>query len=236
MTVIQSQYFYLATLIPAILLSMWAQFRVRNTFNKYGEVVNSRRITGAQAARAVLDANGLQHVDIVPTRGFLTDHYDPRTDTIALSEGVYNGISVAAIGVATHEVGHAIQFNTNYVPVKVRNALVPVVSLTSKASPYLILIGLVLYASSNVSFGWYLALAGVIFFALSTLFHLVTLPLELNASNRAKKQLGEVLAIDNQELKGVRKVLSAAALTYLSALIVSLLNLLRLIGMLGRKR
>ncbi len=225
---------YFLLLIPAILLSLWAQVKVKSTYAKYAGVRNTRGITGAQAARAILDANGLNHVQIVQIAGTLTDHYDPRSETISLSGDIYSGTSVSAVGIAAHEVGHAIQHNRNYVPVKLRSALVPVVNLSSGISWIMILAGLFINSMSGNDFGYYIAVAGVLLFSLATVFQLVTLPVELNASRRAREQVNVLFMPDECEKTGIKKVLSAAALTYVAALFVSVVNLLRVISMVNR--
>lgn len=222
---------YIILLIATIILTLWAQIRVKSVYNKYNKVANSRGITGAQAAREILDANGLYDVAVEPIAGQLTDHYDPRTDVISLSEAVYNGTSISAVGIAAHEVGHAIQHSKKYVPVAVRTALVPAVNFSSRFSWFLIIGGLLINSFAATEYGYYIAVGGVILFSLATLFHFVTLPVEYNASNRAKKQLNAVLALDSTDLKGARKVLGAAALTYVAALASSLLSLIRVISM-----
>lgn len=236
LNIISSPLFYFVGLVPAMILAIWAQIRVKTTFNKYSGISNSRGITGAQAARALLDTNGLSDVEINVIPGDLNNFYDPRTNSLSLSQAVYSSTSIAAIGIAAHEVGHAIQSENDYLPLKVRSALVPVVNFTSRTSMLLIVIGLLFSAFAGSELGWYISVLGVIFFAFSTIFHLVTLPLELNASGRAKKQLREVLAISDESMRGVNKMLSAAALTYVAALTTSIINLLRLIGMVSRGR
>lgn len=227
---------YFLLLIPAIILTIWAQIRVKSAYKKFSQVGNSRGMTGAQAARAILDANGLYDVEIVPIAGNLTDNYNPKNNVVSLSEGVYNSSSVAAIGIAAHEVGHAIQHSKGYIPVKIRSAMVPAVNFGSRISWILIMVGLLIEGFSGSDFGYYLAVFGVILFSLATIFHLVTLPVEYNASRRAKALLGSTLAFGSEDIKGVRKVLNAAALTYVAALAVSLINLLRVISMVSRRR
>ena len=223
-------------LIVAIIISLIAQVKVKTTYSKFARIGNSMGLTGGQAAREILDANGLQAVDIKVIAGTLTDHYDPRDNTISLSQDIYYGKSVAAVGIAAHEVGHAIQHSKNYVPVRIRSAMVPAVNLSSNLSWILIMIGLFINAMAKTSAGYYLAVAGVILFALATLFHIVTLPVEFNASRRARAQVADLLSPGAEDSKGIRKVLSAAAMTYVAALIVSLANLLRVIQIVGRSR
>ncbi len=224
-------YTYLVIVLPMLILTMIAQARVTSTYQKYAKVASRRGITAEEAVRGILQANGLTDVAITRVAGNLTDHYDPRSNSIALSDTVYGNTSVAAIGVAAHEAGHAIQHATGYLPVKIRTAIVPVTQFGAKLSTPLVILGLLL--------GFYpLAYVGILLFGLTTVFQLVTLPTEFDASHRAMKALeGGYLAED--ELQGTRKVLSAAAMTYLAALFVSLASLLRLILIVngnGRRR
>ena len=211
---------YVILLIPVFLLSLWAQFQVSGRFKRYSAVTNRRRLTGAQAADAVLRAHGVYNVPIRPCRGNLTDHYDPRDNTVYLSESVYNAPTVAAVGVAAHEAGHAVQYAVGYAPVRLRSAIVPVTNLGSRCSMILLLIGLLFYSQS-------LFLVGILLFSLTTFFQLVTLPVEFNASRRALETIEGRNLLDHEELTGARKVLRAAALTYVAALLMSALQLLR---------
>ena len=211
---------YVLLLIPVLILSVWAQIQVSSSFRKYSQVPNRRHLTGAQAAEAVLRAHGVYDVPIRPCRGNLTDHYDPRDNTIYLSEDVYAAPTVAAVGVACHEAGHAVQYAVGYGPIKVRSAIIPVTQIGSQLSFILLLIGLVLYSQS-------LFLVGILLFSLTTIFQLVTLPVEFNASHRALETIDGQGLLDGEELQGARKVLRAAALTYVAALLMSLLQLLR---------
>ena len=214
-------------LIPAIIFTMYAQAKVKGAYRKYLQVPCRRRITGRQAARMILDSNGLGHVPIEMTAGTLTDHYDPSRDIMRLSEQVYNGTSIAAVSIAAHESGHAIQDGTAYGFLKFRNAIAPAVNLVSTVSWPLILIGLVIIWQGNVTAGNMIFDIGIIFFAVVVLFHTVTLPVEVNASRRAITQLVELGIIDETESKGSRKVLSAAAMTYVAALATAVANLVR---------
>lgn len=225
---------YVVYVLPAVIFAMWASAHVNSTYNKYKNQLSARGITGAQAARMVLDANGLYHVRIEQVAGELSDHFDPRTNVVRLSQGVYDNTSTAAIGIACHEVGHAIQHATGYVPVKIRTAIVPITNLGSKLSMPLILIGLVLGAFSEWMF--MLVYAGIACFALSTVFQLVTLPTEFNASRRAMDSIQTYNILSDDELRGTRKVLTAAAMTYVAALAVSVMQLLRLLLLAGRRR
>lgn len=203
---------YVLLLIPVMLLSLWAQFQVSGNFRRYNAVNNRRHLTGAQAAEAVLRAHGVFDVGIRMCRGHLTDHYDPRDNTIYLSEEVYNAPTIAAVGVAAHEAG----------PVRLRTAIIPITQLGSNLSMILLLIGLFLYSQT-------LFLVGIILFSFTTFFQLVTLPVEFNASHRAIETIGGSGLLDEDELYGARKVLRAAALTYVAALLMSLVQLLRFV-------
>ena len=218
-------------LIPAMIFALWAQARVNSTFKRYAKVHCRRGLTGAEAARRVLDAAGLYNVRIEHIRGHLTDHYDPRENVIRLSDATFNSTGIAAVGVAAHEAGHAVQHAQGYVPVKLRAAIIPITNIGSKLSMPLFLLGLIFAGGSYVGggIGETLMLTGILFFSFSTLFQLVTLPTEFNASSRAMKALedGGVLAAD--ELPAAKKTLSAAAMTYVAALATSLASLLRLI-------
>ena len=215
-------YYYLILVVPALLISLWAQFKVKSTFNRYEQVYARQGITAAQAARRILDQNGLYGVRIEMTGGKLTDHYDPRTNVIRLSQSVYNSPSVAALGVAAHEAGHAVQYGVNYLPIKIRNGLVPVTNICSSLSIPLVIIGFIMSARP-------LVIAGILLFAAVAVFQIVTLPVEFNASRRAIAVLGESGMLDEGELQGAKRVLSAAAMTYVAALLVSLAQLLRLV-------
>ena len=212
---------YIILVLPAILLSLWASANVNSTFKKYSKVMSRRGITGAESARRVLSANGVYNVKIEYVRGNLTDHFDPTTNTIRLSDAVYNSTSVAAVGVAAHEAGHAVQYAEGYAPMKLRAAIIPATNIGSNLSMPLILLGIILGQPM-------LAEIGVLAFSLSTLFQLITVPVEFNASSRALKAISEGTT-DENEVNGAKKVLKAAALTYVAALAVSLANLLRLI-------
>lgn len=218
---------YIVLVMPFVLLAMLASARVNSTFEKYSHQKSQRGITGAEAARRVLDANGLQHVRIERIGGNLTDHYDPTADVIRLSDSVYADTSTAAIGVACHEVGHAIQHAVGYVPIKVRMAIIPATNIGSKLSIPMIILGLLLASASPQLL--ILAYIGVALFGLSAVFQLVTLPCEFNASSRALQSLEQFGLLTDEELKGSRKVLRAAAMTYVAALAVTLMQLLRFV-------
>lgn len=220
---------YLIYMLPFMALAAYAQFKVKSTYSKYSAVRNSRDVTGADVARTILDNNGLQHVKIKPVRGQLSDHYDPRTQTVALSEGVYNQTSVSAASIAAHEVGHAIQHAKGYVPLKIRSGIAPVVALTSNFVWVLILIGM---AFSNRAY----VQIGVWIFAGTVIFQLITLPVEFDASNRAIKQLEMYNLVESNEITGSKKVLSAAALTYVAASLVAIAQLVRLLAQTSNSR
>ena len=220
-------------LIAAILLTVIAQARVSSNFRKYSSVRNRRGMTGAEAARRVLDANGLSGVAVEQIRGSLTDHYDPSKKVLRLSETVYGRESVAAVRVACHEAGHALQDAENYGPLKLRNGMVPIVNFSSKFCWILIFAGIILSAAGTYMAGWIFDI-GIILFVAVILFHLVTLPVEFNASRRAMDQMELAGIIDSDEERGAKKVLSAAAMTYVASLAVAVAQLLRLLAMRGR--
>ena len=223
-------------LLPAILLTVWAQAKVKSTFRRYSEIRNSTGLTGAMAARRILDASGLNDVTIHRVAGSLTDYYDPRTRSLHLSDDVYGADSIAAVGVACHEAGHAEQHARHYVPLIVRNGVVPVVNFASSISWILIMIGLgMIFATNQSAMGDMLFNLGVICFAVVVLFHLITLPVELNASRRAVNLIGEYGLVAPSDLAGCRKVLKAAAMTYVAALAVAVANLLRILLIRGNR-
>ena len=221
-------YLYLILVLPAVIFSLWASIRVNTTFKKYSKIRSMRGITGAEAARRVLDANGLQHIRIEQISGNLTDHYDPRSDVIRLSESVYGNTSVAAIGVACHEAGHAVQHAENYAPVKIRAAIIPVTNIGSRLAIPLIILGILLNSLASAPEFLVIAYIGVACYGLCTLFQLVTLPTEFDASRRALRCIESYGILGSEEIGGARRVLTAAAMTYVAALAVSLMQLLRL--------
>ena len=222
-------YYYIVLVLPCIAFAMWAQFRVKSTFEKYSRVYSRRQMTGAQAAAAVLRAGGVNGVRIERVAGHLTDHFDPRDNVIRLSQSVYDSTSVASIGVAAHEAGHAVQYAVGYAPMKLRAAIIPLTNLGSTLALPLILIGFIFNYGSLIT-------VGIAFFALSTLFQLVTLPVELNASNRALAAIEQGGLLYDDEYPMAKKTLWAAAMTYVAALAVSLAQLLRLILLFGGRR
>ncbi len=217
--------------IPGILLAMYAQYKVSSTFEHFSRVASSRGLTGAAVAREILRQQGLDHVEVEMTEGHLSDHYDPRTKVVRLSPQVYRGTSLAALGVAAHETGHAIQHDVGYLPLNIRHSLLPVASFGSNLALPLFILGLILASPTLVKFGVYL-------FAAVVLFQLVTLPVEFNASSRALAVLEGRGFITRAEVPGTKAVLDAAALTYVAAALVAVLNLVRLLllsGLLGRR-
>ena len=225
---------YIVYVLPAVIFAMWASANVNGTFKKYAKIHSRRGITGAEAARRVLDSKGLTNVRIERVSGNLTDHYDPRTNVIRLSDSVYSDTSEAAIGVACHEAGHAMQYAESYAPIKLRNAIIPVTNLGSRLAMPLIIVGIFLSYLSDYLIIF--AYVGIICFAFSTVFQLVTLPTEFNASRRALAAIDDCGILDSEERSGAKKVLSAAALTYVAALAVSIMQLLRLITLVNRRR
>ena len=218
--------------IPAMLFAIFAQFKVNSTFERFSKVNTRSGMTAAQAARRMLDANGLHDVQITKTRGHLSDHYNPKDRTLYLSESVHDARSAAAIGVACHEAGHALQHAKGYAPLHIRMSMVPVCNIGSGLAMPLFIIGL-LFAGN---FGYVFMLIGIGLFSLATLFQLVTLPVEFNASRRAMAGMEECGLLAQDELNGAREVLSAAAMTYVAALATSLMSLLRLIIIANNRR
>ena len=220
--------YYLILVVPAIIISIIAQMKVKSTYSKYSKVFAKGSKTATEVTRAILDMNGLQNVRIEAVSGSLSDHYDPRSNVIRLSDSVRGDVSVASIGVAAHEAGHAIQYAQGYTPIKLRNTILPVANLGSQLSVPLIIFGILLSFDPLVSIG-------ILLFSFVLLFQLVTLPVEFNASKRALAQMQDLGIVMNGEEQGAKKVLSAAAMTYVAALLVSLLQLVRLI-LLSRSR
>ena len=225
---------YIVLVLPCILFSLWASSSVKSTFNRYSKVYSSRRITGAQAAQRVLSANGVTGVRIEQVRGNLTDHFDPSTNVIRLSDSVYNSTSVAAIGVACHEAGHAVQYAHHYAPIKLRAAIIPLTNFGSKLAMPLIILGILL--SSMSALGNTFVYLGIAAFGLSLVFQLITLPVEFNASRRAMAAIETGELLNSEERRGARKTLTAAAMTYVAATAVALAQLLRLIMIFGGRR
>lgn len=222
-------YSSMIVLIPAMIFTMIVQGRIKRAYSRYSQVENSRRLTGAQAARMMLDANGLSGVPINILNGGddLNNYFDPRSNSVNLSQAVYHTDSIAAMCIACHEVGHAMQHATNYAPVRIRNGIVPLVNLTSTFSWPLIMLGLIFSTSSR--YGSLLFNLGALCFVFVILFHLVTLPVELNASNRALKQMTSIGMVSDFDYSGSRKVLHAAAMTYVAALATAVASLIRIL-------
>jgi len=220
---------YIVMFVPALLLSIYAQIKVKSSYHRYSKIPTMRGITGAQAARHLLDVEGIADVRVEQTQGFLSDHYDPRSRVLRLSEGVYGGDSLASVGVAAHEAGHAIQHARGYAPMSLRSALVPMASIGSNFSWILLFIGFMLASKAMIS-------AGLLFFTAVVLFQIVTLPVEFNASSRALKALPVSGILSDSEVAGARKVLSAAALTYVAAAAAAIMQLIYFLmraGLLG---
>ena len=225
---------YLVLVLPCVLLSLWASSNVNSTFKKYSRQFSRRGLTGAEAAQRVLSTNGVSGVRIERVSGNLTDHFDPKTNVIRLSDSVYDSTSTAAIGVACHEAGHAVQYAQNYGPIKLRAAIIPITNIGSKLAMPLILIGLLLAAFENLSFTF--VYIGIACFGLSLVFQLVTLPVEFNASRRAMQAIESANLLTEEEQRGAKKTLKAAALTYVAATATALAQLLRLILIFGGNR
>ena len=215
---------YLLYAILPLIIGIYAQFKIKNSYNKYAGIRTQTGTTGFEAARKMLDEHNLQNVQIEPVRGTLSDHYDPRNKVLRLSEGVYNSNSIAAVGIACHEAGHAYQDAEKYRPLVLRSAMIPVVNIGSRLGPVLFMLGLIL--SGMYDSGLRIAEIGLAIFAITAVFSLITLPVEFDASNRAKKWLGESALLYNDELNGVSDILTAAALTYVSAALQSVANVM----------
>ena len=225
---------YILLVLPCILLSLWASANVKSTFNKYSRQYSQRRLTGAEAAQRVLMANGVRGVRIERISGSLTDHYDPKTNVIRLSDEVYGNTSTAAIGVACHEAGHAVQYAESYAPIKLRAAIIPLTNFGSRIAMPLILLGILFSAFG--SFSDTLVYLGIACFGFSLVFQLITLPVEFNASRRALQAIESGNLLTEEEQRGAKKTLTAAALTYVAATAVALAQLLRLISIFGGRR
>lgn len=231
---IMTYYGSMIILIPAIIFTMYAQSKVNSNFRRYSNIRNARNMTGAEAARRMLDANGLTNVQIEQIRGSLTDHYDPRKRVLRLSQSVYGVNSIAAVSVACHEAGHAVQHAESYKPLKIRNTIVPLVNFASGLTWPLVILGIILLANGSYM-GDLLFNIGVITMLAVILFHTVTLPVEFNASSRALRQMDDLGIITEEENKGASKVLRAAAMTYVAALATAIANLLRILAMRGSR-
>lgn len=222
-------YWYVVLVLPAIILALVVQIKMSATYSKYSKVYSRSGVTAEEAARRILNANGLYDVTIERVSGNLTDHYDPRTNTVRLSDSVYGSNSLAAVGVAAHEVGHAIQHARDYFPMKVRSAIIPATNFGAGISPLILIIGFIFMYDP-------LIIAGIALYSLTAVFQLVTLPVEFNASRRALETLDNYGILERDELPQVRKVLGAAAMTYVASLLVSLMYILRLVIIFGGGR
>ncbi len=220
---------YVIFVLPALILAMWAQARVSSTFNRYSKIVSQKGLTGCEVARKILDANGLHEIGVERVAGNLTDHFDPKANVIRLSDSVYANNSIGAVGVAAHEAGHAVQYGEKYVPIQIRNSVIPAANIGSYAAFPLAFMG-ILFSSD------WLINAGIILFSAVVFFQIITLPVEFNASHRAIRVLTESEMLDKQEVRGVKKVLSAAAMTYVAAAATAILNLVRLLVLTNRNR
>lgn len=229
---------YIILVLPCVILSILASMRVNSTFKKYSNQLSRRHITGAEAADRVLRSQGVRNVRIERISGNLTDHYDPKTNVIRLSDNVYSSTSTAAIGVACHEAGHAVQYARNYAPIKLRAAIIPITNIGTKLAMPLIMLGILLNVLAGLSaeYAYIFVYLGIASFGLSLVFQLITLPVEFNASRRALQVIRDSELLTDEEQKGARKTLTAAALTYVAAAAVSLAQLLRLILIFGRRR
>ena len=221
--------YYLFLVLPTIILGIIAQIKVKTTYSKYSGILNSSNLTGCDIAKMILAKGGVNGVAVMPITGELTDNYKPSEATVNLSSGVYASNSIAALGIAAHECGHAIQHDRGYIPVKIRSALVPVVNFSNGLSWIVIIVGLMM-ANNTI------AMIGVLIMSFATIFYLVTFPVEVNASRRAVKQIKELGVASEEDLKGIKKVLSAAAATYLTALLTSVASLLRVFLIVNRSR
>jgi len=222
-------------MIPAVLLALYAQFKVNSAFKKYSEVTSARGLTGAETAREILGNAGISDVSIEQASGRLTDHYDPKTKTLRLSEAVYNSKSLAAVGVAAHEVGHAIQHDCGYAPLGLRSAIVPAVNLGSNLAWPILLVGMIL-TSYTGEFGWIFVQIAIVLFTLVVIFSLITLPVEFNASSRAVASLQSNGILTANEITPVKKVLNAAAMTYVASAAMAIIQLLRAVLLSRRRR
>ena len=222
-------YYYIVLVVPVIILSLIVQAKLKSTYSKYSKLNNMRGITGAQAAQLVLEHYGITDVAVLSGKGTLTDHFDPVQKRIVLSDGVYNNTSIAAVGIACHEAGHAAQHAQGYAPIRIRNSILPVCNIGSAISMPLLLIGLFI---SFYPLVWF----GIAFFSLTAIFQLVTLPVEFNASHRAVAAISQLNILDDGEIKGVKKVLSAAAMTYVASFIQNLLILIYYVVRTKRRR
>ncbi|NTU97525.1 MAG: zinc metallopeptidase [Chlorobiaceae bacterium] len=222
---------YFVFALPPMLLGLWAQFKVKSAFNKYSQVRTQSGINGAEAARRILERGGIGNVTIEPSKGMLSDHYDPRSKALRLSEEVYGLPSIAAVGVAAHEAGHALQDKTGYMPLQLRSVMVPAVSFGSNLGPIIFMVGIFMAGTLGTTLAW----AGIMLFGATALFALITLPVEFNASSRAKELLVSQGIVSSSEMKGVNAVLDAAALTYVAAAAQAIMQLLYFLNVMNRR-
>ncbi len=232
--------YYILLVLPTVILALYAQAKVNSTFNRYRQERSYRGMTGQEVAMQMLRNAGIMDVPVQMVAGHLTDHYDPKNRVLRLSESVFNSSSIAAIGVAAHEAGHAIQHQEGYAPLHLRNAIIPLTRIGSSLSMPLIFVGIALgglsSTASAMNMGWYIIVAGIALFGAAVLFQVITLPVEFNASRRALATLGSTQILMEDEVRKARKVLSAAALTYVAAMAQAVANLLRLILIVGGRR
>jgi len=228
--------YYLLLVVPTLILSLWAQIMVKSTFAKYSKIPSSRAITGVDAASLLLKSNNIRDVQVERIAGSLTDHYSPMDKKLRLSEPVFGSTSIAAVGVAAHEAGHAIQHAVHWSPLVMRSTLVPVANIGSRIGPWLAIIGLAISGSSYSGIASLLFKIGILLFGGAVLFYVITLPVEINASRRAIAVLRANNVLNEKELKGVKKVLTAAALTYIASALTAIASLLRLILLSRRRR
>lgn len=230
--------YYIILVLPTVILALYAQAKVNSTFNRYSQERSYRGMTGQEVALAIMRSAGILDVPVERVAGRLTDHYDPRNRVLRLSEAVYGSSSIAAIGVAAHEAGHAIQHQMGYAPLQLRNAIIPITRIGSNLAMPLVFLGILMGGLSSTAsdFGWYIIVAGIALFGIAVLFQVITLPVEFNASSRALRLLGENQILMEEEVGKARKVLQAAALTYVAAMAQALANLLRLLLIVGGRR
>lgn len=230
--------YYIILVLPTVILALYAQAKVSSTFRRYSQERSYKGMTGQAVALSIMRGAGILDVPVEMTSGHLTDHYDPRNRVLRLSESVYNSTSIAAVGVAAHEAGHAIQHQMGYAPLQIRNAIIPLTRIGSSLAMPLVFLGILMGGLSSVSnqFGWYIIVAGIALFGIAVLFQVITLPVELNASSRALRLLSENQILMEDEMGKARKVLQAAALTYVAAMAQALANLLRLLLIVGGRR
>ena len=228
--------YFIILILPAMALAMWAQSQVKGSYAKFSKLRSRRGMTGSQVAEELLRQNGIKDVKVEHIRGELSDHYDPRSKTVRLSDGIYGSTSIAALAVAAHEVGHAVQHDVGYVPLNIRSAIVPLASIGSNAGTWLFMIGMMLSAFAGAVAGESIMLAGIVMFTAAVAFQIITLPVEFNASSRAIVMLEDNNFLDQEEIKPAKKMLNAAALTYIAAAAMALAHLMRFILIYANRR